>query len=117
MYSTNAEYRAVFRAYFKMDVRNLEEEYAFLKNDDPESFDEMLYDDEAVSVGMKQIFENTKDNPKFVELYRSAAAKFLTEDLETGLCVLLTFDFFADYITLYEKPDDEKLFENLKQKL
>jgi hypothetical protein len=117
MYSTNAEYRAVFRAYFKMDVKNLEEEYAFLKDDDPESFDEMLYDETAVSVGMKQMFEKTKDNTKFIELYRSAAARFFTEDLETGVCVLLTFDYFADYIALYTNPDDDFFFQKLKQKI
>jgi hypothetical protein len=36
-------------------------------------------------------------------LYKLAAGCFLSEDAETGLCVLLTYDYFADFIELYEK--------------
>jgi hypothetical protein len=117
MYSTNAEYRAIFRSYFKMDLQALEREHADLKESDPESFDELLYDDAAVKIGMDDLYEKTKDNPKFIELYRLAAGQFLTEDPEIGLCVLLTYDYFSDYITLFENPHDESLYNRLKAKL
>jgi hypothetical protein len=117
MYSNNADYRSFFRAFFKMDTKALEVKYAYLKESDPESYDEMLYDDEAVKKGTDILYDTTKDNPRFRELYRIAAGRFLSEDLEIGLCVLLTYDFFGDFIALYENPTDESLWETLQAKL
>lgn len=116
MYSTNAEYRAALRAYFHMDTRSLEETYADLKIEDPESYDEMLYDDAAMERGMDDILDNTRTNPRFTALYIKAAGRLISEELETGLCVLLTFDFFADFIALYENPTEEG-FQALLHKL
>ena len=103
MYSTNKEYRDAVRKYFKMDLADLEKTWAHLKDTDPESYDEIIYDTEAVSRGMNVIFEKTKENPMFMALYKLAAGCFLSEDEETGLCVLLTYDYFSDFIELYEK--------------
>jgi hypothetical protein len=116
MYSTNAEYRAALRSYFQMDTQALEEEYADLKKSDPESYDELLYDDDAMKRGLDAILEKTRANPPFAALYKKAAGHFLSEDPETGVCVLLTFDFFADFITLYENPTEER-FRVLLNKL
>lgn len=107
MYSNNTEYRAALRAYFKMDIANLEETYANLKTEDPESYDELLYDDKAMEEGMTEIYERTKDDKRFIDLYVLAAGRFISEDHQTGLCVLLTYDYFNDFITLYENPTDE----------
>jgi len=103
MYSTNKEYRDAVRKYFKMDLIDLERTWGHLKYSDPESYDELLYDTEAVTRGMNIIFSKTKDNQLFMTLYKLAAGCFLSEDEETGLCVLLTYDYFADFIDLYEK--------------
>ena len=107
MYSTNNEYRQVLRNYFHMDIRSLEEKYANLKDVDPETYDELLYDDEAMKQGMEDILKNTQNDERFIQLYKAAAGQFLSEDIDTGLCVLITFDYFADFITLYENPTDE----------
>lgn len=103
MYSTNKEYRDVMRKYFKMNLTDLERTWGYLKDSDPESYDELLYDTEAVNRGLELIFLKTKDNPMFMTLYKLAAGCFLSEDAETGLCVLLTYDYFSDFIELYEK--------------
>jgi hypothetical protein len=116
MYSNNQEYRQRMREYFKMDVSALAREHAELKDTDPESYDELLYDNDAVKNGMNLIYDNTKDNPMFRELYRLAAGRFLTEDLEVGLCVLLTYDYFHDFIKVYESGDSEH-YERLLKKL
>jgi len=116
MYSTNAEYRQALRSYFHMDTRTLEEEYAELKESDPESYDEVLYDHDAMKKGMDDILEKTRVNPQFIALYKKAAGQFLSEDIDTGLCVLLTFDYFADFIKLYENPTEEG-FQGLMHKL
>jgi len=118
MYSTNKEYRNVIRKYFKMDLTDLERTYAHLKDTDPESYDEFLYDPQAISRGMNLIYDKTKNNPMFMELYKLAAGFFLSEDTETGLCVLLTYDYFSDFIELYEKDSPSSSdFERLLKRL
>lgn len=103
----SATYRQVLRTYFKMDTKELEITYAHLKDTDPESYDELIYDEEAMNCGLNVIYSETKDDERFCELYRLAAGKFLTEDLEIGLCVLFTYDYFADFIEFYENRTDE----------
>jgi len=117
MYNNNSEYRDVFRNYFKMDTTPLEQKYEEWKESDPITYDELMYDEEAVKKGMKHIYETTKTNDKFCELYCKAAGRFLSEDLEIGLCVLLTYDYFSDFILLYENPTDSDLYETLYSKL
>ena len=110
-------YRKVLRAYFKMDTKHLEKKYYYLKDSDPESYDELTYDEEAITRGLDEIYAATKNDPKFCELYRLAAGKFLSEDLEIGLCVLFTYDYYADFIELYENQKDEGLYERLLKRL
>jgi hypothetical protein len=89
------------------------------------SKDELLYDNDAMVLGMNNIIENTKNNILFDELYSLAAAKMFSIDKETGLCILLCYDFFAYFIPVYEtflrEPDsfnnENILFIELKQKL
>jgi len=103
-----------------MDISKLEEKYAFLKMDDNESYDELLYDEDAMKIGMKTILDKTRENILFVELYTLAAGRFLSEDIEIGLCVLLTYDFFADFIKVYETvdlTDTTEFYINLKNRL
>jgi len=117
MYTNNAEYRASLRAYFKMNTQDLETIYGELKDTDPESYDELIYDEEVMTRGISMIFEKTKQEPRFCELYRKAAGQFLSEDLEIGICVLLTYDYFADFIRVYENPLDKELYETLYSRL
>lgn len=115
-YSTNKEYRDCLRTYFKMDLAQQMKEYEHLRDTDPESYDELLYDQSAMSRGMTEMLNNTKDHQKFMNLYVLAAGRFLSTDHETGLCVLLTYDYFADFIRLYENPTEEG-FLSLSNKL
>lgn len=115
-YSNNDEYRATIRSYFHMNTQDLEQKYAHLKEQDPESYDELLYDDDAMKKGIDTIFNKTKDDPRFVELYLLAAAHFISQELETGLCVLLTYDYFASFIAFYENPTQDA-FLSLRKRL
>ena len=110
MYSNNVEYRAALRKYFKMDISCKEKEYAYV--DDPESYDELLYDDDAMNHGMDTILDKTRENPLFITLYTLAAGRFLTDDIEVGLCVLLSYDFFSDFIMIYEDTSLTELSES-----
>jgi hypothetical protein len=103
-----------------MDLTELEKEYAYLKEEDEESYDELLYDHDAVNRGMNSILDKTRENPLFTTLYTLAAGRFLTEDMETGLCVLLSYDYFSDFINVYESTDlseSSECYLTLKQKL
>jgi hypothetical protein len=100
-----------------MDTRILEEKYAHFKETDPESYDELLYDDVAINSGIDKIFAITKENNKFRELYRLAAGHFLSEDLEIGICVLFTYDYFSDFIAFYENDTNDELYEKLLKRL
>ena len=120
MYNSNKEFRQVVRDYFKMNIQDID-----LEDCDDISKDELLYDNDAMVLGMNNIIENTKNNILFDELYSLAAAKMFSIDKETGLCILLCYDFFAYFIPVYEtflrEPDsfnnENILFIELKQKL
>ena len=107
MYSNNKEYRRLLRIFFNMNVQKIESGIKHCNYDD-ETYDELLYDDTAVDIGMSTIIEKTKGNKLFDELYVLASAKMFSTDKETGLCILLSYDFFYDFYNLWnsyiEKP-------------
>jgi len=105
MYSNNSEYREALRVYFNMDVSALEEEYAYLRDSDPESYDELIYDERAVKTKMDDILDKTKSIDLFKRLYLLAAARFFSEDIDIGLSVLLSYDYFADFCEVYDMFD------------
>jgi len=117
MYSNNLEYRKVLRSYFKMDTKSLEIKYSHLKDNNSESYDELIYDEDAMKYGIKTIYDSTQNNIQFCELYKKAAGQFLTEDLEIGICVLLTYDYLSFFIPLYENPQNKELYKILYNKL
>jgi len=120
MYSNNEEYRSCLRNYFHMNIEELEREHSYIKECDRESYDELLYDDEAIKKGMDDILEKTRDNPVFTSLYTLAAGQFLSDDIGIGLCVLLSYDYFADFISIYENNQltySTDSYVSLKRKL
>ena len=92
-YNTNAEYRKALRDFFIMSP-NLD---SIPSGIDEESYDELLYDTDAVKTGMELIFQDTKCHIEFVNLYLRAAAAMLSEDLETGLAICFCYDHFYKF--------------------
>jgi hypothetical protein len=74
-----------------------------MNEDDTETLDELLYDSESVEKKMNEIFEKTKNVDVFVKIYEMAAAHMFSLDLETGLAVLLSYDYFPLFYTFYQK--------------
>ena len=102
MYSSNKEYRQILRNFFKMNVESIEHELSKQSEVyDDESYDELLYDKDAVNRSMDYIMKKTENNRLFDDLYELAAAKFFSTDKSTGLCVLLSYDFFQEFHTLW----------------
>jgi len=64
---------------------------------DEESYDELLYDTDAVKQGMDIIFNDTKSHIEFTNIYSRAAIAMLSEDLETGLAICLCYDHFYKF--------------------
>ena len=98
-YTNTTEYRQCLRALFEMDQEKYERQIRELEdhNDetlDPETNDEMSYDDEAASKTMDYVFSCTKDVAEFRDLYLKAAAKMLSEDPTIGIAILFSYDYF-----------------------
>jgi|688.fasta_scaffold185722_3 hypothetical protein len=100
MYSNNKEYRELLRLFFNMDISNIKSEIKHCNYDD-ETYDELLFDESAVNSSMTNIIEKTKGNLLFDELYDLASAKMFSTNKETGLCILLSYDFFSDFYHLW----------------
>jgi hypothetical protein len=109
MYSNNKEYRNAIRQFFNMNVENIKLEIDQY-NYDGETEDELLFDEVAMSTGMTNILKKTAGNKLFDELYSLAAAQMISLDRETGLCILLSYDYFYDFSNVWnaylENPDD-----------
>jgi hypothetical protein len=109
MYSNNKEYRQAIRRIFNMNVQAVEAEIKQY-NYDEETEDELLFDEAAMSTGMTNILEKTTGNKLFDELYSLAAARIISMDEETGLCILLSYDYLSDFYNVWnaylENPNE-----------
>ena len=88
MYTTNSEYRQAIREFCKMNCEPIELDI------DDESKEELLYDVISSKKTLDFIYEKTKENPLWQQLYEKAAGKFLSTDREIGLSVLFCYDYF-----------------------
>jgi hypothetical protein len=100
VYTNNKEYRDHIRKALRFDPK---EKYTYegklvnMEDMDEESRDEILFDSKAVSKSLDAIFEATKHESFFRELYEHAAARMFSEDLEIGLAVVCSYDVFNLY--------------------
>jgi len=90
-YQNNSEYRECLRRTFRMDITSIDVDKEAL---DPETLDELLFDDLAASNGMDWIFSKTKDDPLFFRMYEISAGFMFSTDVSIGLCVLMAYDYF-----------------------
>jgi len=61
---------------------------------DNETADELDYDGDSASIAMDHIYNNTRENVFFQELYRDGAATMFSSDTKIGLAVLFSYDYF-----------------------
>jgi hypothetical protein len=62
---------------------------------DEETQDELLYDEKTMSIIMDEIYDATKNNDLFNELYDLAAARMFSTDRTIGQAVLLSYDYLC----------------------
>jgi len=89
-YSSNMEYRDFLRDIFFMKLPTNPDNPDEI---DDETLDENNYDENVISRTMDVLFELTKGNVLFQQLYVSAAAKMLSEQLDIGQAVLFSYDY------------------------
>ena len=105
VYDDDISYRQVLRTILKMESNNsLSDE-----NLDSLTQDEQDCDDDAISTALDWIYAKTRDHLLFQTLYLKAAGFMLSEDPQTGLCILLAYDnlpiFHPMFCAYMEDPD------------
>jgi hypothetical protein len=104
VYYDDITYRQMLRTILKMESNPT-------SSTDLDSLtqDEQDCDDAALSTALDWIYAKTRDHPLFQTLYLKAAGFMLSEDPQTGLCILLAYDnlpFFHPMFCAYmEDPD------------
>ena len=104
VYNDDTSYRQVLRTLLKMESKPT-------STDDLDSLtqDEQDCDDAALTVALDWIYFKTRDHPLFQHLYLKAAGFMLSEDAQTGLCILLAYDnlplFHPMFCAYMEDPD------------
>jgi hypothetical protein len=88
VYDDDTSYRQMLRTLLKMESKNP------LSEDPLDSLtqDEQDIDDAALTAALDWIYFKTRDHPLFQHLYLKAAGFMLSEDAQTGLCILLAYD-------------------------
>lgn len=98
-YTSDSEYRALFRKLSEMDISTIDIDPCI----DEVTKDEILYDDNAVITLTSKIWEATKNNEDFCELYQLSAGAMFSTDLEIGIVVLFAYDYLRlFYPIIYE---------------
>lgn len=92
-YTNSNEYRDILRKIFKMN-ETVENTLLNKEDVDEESWDEMLFDSDAISTTMDEIYDKTSDSPLFAELYELAAAQMISTDPTIGHAVLMSYHYF-----------------------
>ena len=123
-YENNKQYRQCLRNVFSMDISNLDIPFDQMEDLDDETEDELLFDENSMIKSMDFIYEKTKNNSYFKELYKLAASKMFSEDENIGLAVLFSYDYFAlfhlclvDFLNKNEFNEKNNYYINLKNKI
>lgn len=98
-YNNDNQYRKCLRIVFNMDLTTSSNYIKYLEKMNDETFDEetedeMLFDNDSVVKGLSFIYDKTKDNCNFRELYELAAAKMISQDLNIGMTICFSYDYF-----------------------
>jgi hypothetical protein len=95
-YFDNASYRDNLRAAMNMNIKTINIQWGQMDDDlDDETIDELLFDSASTTTCMDYIYDKTKNNVYFAEVYRLAAGKMMSTDPNIGLAVLFSYDYFA----------------------
>ena len=101
-YRTNEEYRAHMRHVFRFDPT---EKFTYdgkltnFSDLDLCTQDELMFDNKNLSSSMDVLFEDTRHEPFFQDMYLHAAGQMFSTDLKIGQAVLCSYDTFHLYFS------------------
>ena len=84
------------------------------------SVPETLVDDYTFEPVFEYIYEKTKDDAYFQHIYSVAAGFMMSEDKQTGICVLFSYDYAAAFYAVlcaYINGESEDILTNCKGNL
>ena len=101
-YTSNLEYRRCIRDVFRMNVQSRTKELRHQYGDKWDTFeeetqDELLFDDRAATRVIEFLYDLTCDIQEFKDLYLKAAEVMISEDMNLGLTILLSYDNFSGF--------------------
>ena len=96
-FDNNKEYRKCLREVFNMNMNNIDISLNEIEDLDEETEDELLYDHTAITNGLDYVFNLTKNNGHFMDLYISGASCFFSEDPNIGISVMFSYDYFHQF--------------------
>lgn len=125
-YHTDFDYRNHIRRIFKMDMEKMKADLAEkydINGIDAVTLDEFMVDMGVMDNALRNLFNLTKDNSQFCELYDLAAAKMISTNREIGQSILYSYDYIYIFHPLMcaflEYPDDKELqtkyYEQLRE--
>ena len=121
-YKDNETYRKSLRQVVNMDISKLNIPLDQMDDDlDEETKDELLFDNYAMSSTMDYVYDKTKENEFFKEIYLLGAGKMFSTDPNIGLAILFSYDFFDLFHLCLQDFFNDKLdtinYNNLKNKI
>jgi len=127
-YNNNKEFRSCLRKLFAMNAEKYDQKIRVLDSIeklDDETRDEISYDEDASTIMLDYIFDQTKENKLFQKLYVTAALRMFSVDKSIGLAVLFSYDYLktfhlclVDYFSSPEKFVEENInYINLMKKI
>ena len=117
-YDDDFGYRQSIRDVFGMNCpqESVDSDY------DAVTRDELLYEADAMSKGLDDVYERTKDIPEFKEIYEIAAGFMFSVDPNIGLAVIFSYGYFrlfhpclVDFLRSGSISSDNR--ENLMKKI
>jgi|688.fasta_scaffold1173736_2 hypothetical protein len=104
-YQDSKTYRETIRKIFRFDESKTASYIAGIKTEvyaemDEESKDELTFDENQMEKGMDFLYEITKDQPLFFDLYTLAAGCMFSTDPKIGQVVICSYDTLLHYHTI-----------------
>lgn len=116
-YNDNATYRQCLRQVMNMDVSGISFDQ-YDEDLEEETKDELLIDENRMSVAMDDVYAKTKHLESFQSLYTCAAGLMFSTDPQIGLAVLFSYDYFSVFhlcIQAHCKNNSEILESKMEQ--
>lgn len=117
-YNDNATYRQCLRQVMNMDVSEINfDQYG--ENLEDETKDELLIDENRMSMAMDDVYAKTKHEECFQSLYTCAAGLMFSTDPQIGLAVLFSYDYFSVFHVCIQSHynNNHELFQSKVEQL